>query len=102
MRGFRSAVEQTRRFTTHAFQEGRKVLGHIDRGMTTAGHIYHHVAPMLAPLAVHAMGAEKAQLTHNAVSGGFAGYGRVREKALQADRMLGALQHATKKRTVNI
>ena len=102
MHGFRSAFERTRRFTSNAFHEGRKALVHIDCGLTTAAHIYHHVAPMLAPLAVHAMGAERAQLTHNAVSGGFAGYGRVREKALKADRMLGALQHATKKRTVNI
>ena len=47
MRGYHAAVERTRRFTTHAFHEGRKVLGHIDRALTTAAHIYHHVAPVL-------------------------------------------------------
>ena len=99
MRGFHSAVERTRRFTTHAFHEGRKVLGHIDRGLTTAAHIYQHVAPVLAPLATRHLGVDRAQMTHDSISGAFAGYGRVREKALQANQMANALHHATKKRT---
>ena len=45
------------------------------------------------------MGAERAQMAHNSVSGAFAGYGRVRESAVQANRMVDALHHATKKRT---
>ena len=99
MHGFRSALDRTRRFTSNAFHEGRKALGHIDRGLTTAAQVYHHMAPLVAPLAVHAMGHQRAQQTHNAVSGAIASYGQVREKALQANRMIGALHHATKKRT---
>ena len=99
MHGFRSAVERTRRYTTHAFHEGRKALAHLDRGLTTAAHIYHHVAPILAPIATHHMGAERAQMAHNSVTGAFAKYGQLRERALQANRMIDALRHATKKRT---
>ena len=99
MHGFRSAFERTRRFTSNAFHEGRKALGHVDRGLTTAAHIYHHVAPMLAPLATRHMGVERAQMAHNSVSEAFAGYSRVRESAVQANRMVDALHHATKKRT---
>ena len=72
---------------------------HLDRGLTTAAHIYHHVAPTLAPLATRHMGIERAQMAHDSVSRAFAGYGRVRERALQANRMVDALHHATKKRT---
>ena len=90
MRGFHSAVERTRRFTTHAFHEGRKVLGHIDRGLTTAAHIYHHVAPVLAPLATRHLGVDRAQMTHDLIFGVF---------ALQANQMANALHQATKKRT---
>ena len=62
MAGFRSAVERTQRFATHVFHEGRNTLSHIDRGLTTAAHIYHNVAPIVAPLAVHAMGHQRAQM----------------------------------------
>ena len=99
MAGFRSAVERTQRFATHVFHEGRNTLSHIDRGLTTAAHIYHNVAPIVAPLAVHAMGHQRAQLAHDTVSGAFASYGRVRERALQANRMADAMHHAIKKRT---
>ena len=100
MHGFRSAVERTRRYTIHAFHEGRKALAHLDRGLTTAAHIYHHVAPSLAPIATHHMGAERAQMAHNSVTGAFAKYSQVRERALQANRMVDALHHhATKKKT---
>ena len=99
MHSFRLAVERTRRYTTHAFHEGRKALAHLDRGVTTAAHIYHHVAPILAPLATHHMGVERAQMAHDSVTGAFAKYGRVSERALQANRMVDALNHATKKRT---
>ena len=99
MRGFRSAFERTKRFTTNAFHQGRQALVHLDRGLTTAAHIYHHVAPILAPLATHHMVVERAQKAHDSVTGAFAGYGRVRERALQANRMVDALHHATKKRT---
>ena len=99
MHSFRSAFKRTRRFTSNAFHEGRKALVHIDGGLTTAAHIYHHVAPILAPLATRHMGVERAQMAHDSVTGAFAGYGRVRESALQANRMFDALHHATKKRT---
>ena len=77
MQGFCSAVERTRRFTSRAFHEGRKVLGHTDRGVTTAAHLYHHVAPVLAPLATRALGVDRAQMAHDSVSGAFAGSGQV-------------------------
>ena len=89
MHGFRSGVERTQRFATHAFHEGRKTLSHIDRGLTTAAHIYHNVAPIVALLAVHTW-ATRGPRWRTTPS---------REKALQANRMVDVLHHATKKRT---
>ena len=99
MHGFRSAFERTRRFTRNVFHEGRKALVHLDRGLTTAAHVYYHVAPILALLATRHMGVERALMAHDSISGAFASYGRVRERAVQANRMVDALHHATNKRT---
>ena len=68
MRGFRSAFERMRHFTTNAFHQGRQALVHLDHGLTTAAHIYQPRGPDTRPArdSPHGSraGTEGARLLH--------------------------------------
>ena len=87
MIGFRNALHNTGRFARQAYSVSRRAAGHVDRTLGTAARLYQTVAPILAPVAMEALGAQRARAVDKAVKDAMTGYGNVRSKVMEAQRM---------------
>lgn len=85
------------RFARTAYATTRRVAGHVDRTLGTAARLYKTMAPVLAPVAMELMGAQRAKATDKAIQDAMAGYGNVRSKVVEAHRMGDALTSMVRK-----
>jgi len=97
MYGFRTTLQRGYRYATNAFHHARSTLQTIDRGLGRAARMYNSIAPIVAPIAREALGEQRAQATHKAITDAMAGYGNVRSKVAEAHRMGDALASAVRK-----
>ena len=96
------ALQQGRRHAISAFNHTRNVVQAVDRGLGTAARMYNSIAPMIAPIAREALGDQRAQATHKAITEAMSGYGNVRSKVVEIHRMGDALAKAVHKEIPSI
>lgn len=102
MHGFRTAVHRGYRYAASAFNHARTAAVAVDRGLGKAARLYNTIAPIVAPIAREALGNQRAQATHKAITDAMAGYGNVRSKVIEAHRMGDTLARQVRKEIPSI